>query len=90
MAKLEERGLVAVVPGPGSVEPAGSHPPITVVHLPEGVWLAYSDSLPGLIVETDTRDEAINLSRDMAIELMEMRGEKPDRQRQHFAFIFEE
>jgi hypothetical protein len=45
---------------------------ITVVvrRLPEGVWLATSDDLPGLIVETETREEAIDLSRELAWELL--------------------
>ena len=58
---------------------------ISVRRLPEGVWLATSDDLPGLVVETDTRDEAINLSRELAIELMELQG-NPERFR--FAFLF--
>ena len=61
---------------------------ITVRQLPEGVWLAFSDDLPGLIVETDTRDEAIDLATDMALELMELRGKQPDRRNQKFAFVF--
>jgi hypothetical protein len=61
---------------------------ITVRQLPEGVWLAFSDDLPGLIVETDTRDETIDLARDMALDLIELRGDLPDRRNQQFAFIF--
>lgn len=61
---------------------------IIVNHLPEGVWLAYSDDLPGLIVETDTREEIISLARDLALELMELRGEGLDSCNRQFAFIF--
>ena len=63
---------------------------ISVRPLPEGVWLAVSDRLPGLIVETDTREEAIDLAREMALELMELHGERPDHNNQQFAFIFDQ
>ena len=63
---------------------------ITVVvrRLPEGVWLATSDDLPGLIVETETREEAIDLSRELALELLEVEGQPAERTRHKFAFIF--
>jgi predicted RNase H-like HicB family nuclease len=61
---------------------------ISIHHLPENVWLARSDDLPGLIVETDTRDEAIDLARDMALDLIELQGGRPDRKHQKFAFVF--
>jgi predicted RNase H-like HicB family nuclease len=56
---------------------------ITVVvrRLPEGVWLATSDDLPGLIVETETREEAIDLSPELALELLNENGERSDRAR---------
>ena len=56
---------------------------ITVVvrRLPEGVWLATSDDLPGLIVETKTREEAIDLSPELALELLSENGERPGRAR---------
>ncbi len=43
---------------------------VSVRKLPEGVWLVTSDDLPGLIVETDTAEEAIDLSRELAIDLI--------------------
>ena len=63
---------------------------ITVVvrRLPEGVWLATSDDLPGLIVETKTREEAIDLSPELALELLSENGERSDRARPRFVFTF--
>ena len=61
---------------------------ILVRQLPEGVWLSTSDDLPGLIVETSTRDEAIDVVREVAFDLMELDGLSPDRRHQRFAFIY--
>ena len=63
---------------------------ITVVvrRLPEGVWLATSDDLPGLIVETKTREEAIDLSPELALELLNENGARSDRARPRFVFTF--
>ena len=63
---------------------------ITVVvrRLPEGVWLATSDDLPGLIVETETREEAIDLSPELALELLNESGERSDQPRPRFVFTF--
>lgn len=63
---------------------------ITVRRLPEGVFLATSDDLPGLIVETETRDEVIDLARDLAVELLELEGQRPPAGKPRFAFIFEQ
>ena len=62
---------------------------MVVRQLPEGVWLTTSDDLRGLIVETETRDEAIDLARELALELLEARGVEADRRHQKFAFIFQ-
>ena len=66
-----------------SAAPKDSARTITVVvrRLPEGVWLATSDDLPGLIVETKTREEAIDLSPELALELLNESGERSDRAR---------
>jgi predicted RNase H-like HicB family nuclease len=63
---------------------------ITVVvrRLPEGVWLATSDDLPGLIVETETREEAIDLSPELALELLSEDGARSDTARPRFVFAF--
>ena len=44
---------------------------VVVRRLPEGVWLATSDDLPGLIVETGTREAAIDLAPELALELLD-------------------
>lgn len=62
---------------------------ISVRKLPEGVYLATSDDVPGLTVECETRDEIIDAARDVAFDLLEMSGEHPDRKLQRFAFIFD-
>jgi predicted RNase H-like HicB family nuclease len=61
---------------------------MVVRQLPEGVWLTTSDDLRGLIVETETRDEAVDLARELALELLEARGLEADRRHQKFTFIF--
>ena len=61
-----------------------------VRQLPEGVWLATSEDVPGLIVEADTRDEAIDLARSLALDLLELDGQLVDRNQQHFAFALQD
>jgi hypothetical protein len=63
---------------------------ITVIvrKLPEGVWLAVNDDLLGLIVETQTREEAIDLSPALALELLKENGERTARTRPKFVFVF--
>jgi hypothetical protein len=70
--------------------PKGSAATITVVvrKLPEGVWLATSDDLPGLIVETGTRDEAIDLSPQLALELLDDDKERAAAGHPKFVFVF--
>jgi predicted RNase H-like HicB family nuclease len=63
---------------------------IIVRQLPEGVWLATSEDVPGLIVEADTRDEAIDLARSLALDLMELDGQLVDRNKQQFAFALQD
>jgi len=63
---------------------------IIVRQLPEGVWLATSEDVPGLIVEADTRDEAIDLARSLALDLLELDGQLVDRNQQHFAFALQD
>jgi hypothetical protein len=46
---------------------------IVVEHLPEGVWLATSPDIPGLVVEMPTKDEAVIEARKVATELLSMR-----------------
>lgn len=49
---------------------------VKVQRLPEGVYLATSDDLPGLIVETETRDEIPDEVREVAGALLELRGRR--------------
>lgn len=56
--------------------------------LPEGVWLATSDDLPGLVVEAGSREEAIDLSKTIAIDLLEEGGWGKDRQDPTIAYVF--
>ena len=42
-----------------------------VEKLPEGVYLATSDDLPGLVAQGRTFDEALEIARDVARKLLE-------------------
>lgn len=48
------------------------HIPIVVERLPEGVYLATSDRVPGLTVECDTPEETAAAAQDVALDLLEM------------------
>jgi predicted RNase H-like HicB family nuclease len=60
---------------------------ITVQHLPEGVYLATSEDLPGLIVETKTREDAIIEAQQVAFDLLDLAG-KGKRRNRRLAFVF--
>jgi predicted RNase H-like HicB family nuclease len=62
---------------------------ITVRRLPEGVYLATSDDLPGLTVECETREQLIDEAREVAVALMRAGGQELDAPMQRFAFVFE-
>ncbi len=47
------------------------HIALNIRHLPEGVYLATSDDLPGLTVECDSREEAEAAARAIALDLIE-------------------
>jgi len=49
---------------------------IQVEELPEGVWLATSDELPGLVAQGRTVAEALDIARDVARKLIEARRER--------------
>jgi predicted RNase H-like HicB family nuclease len=49
---------------------------IQVEELPEGVYLATSDELPGLIAQGRTVAEALDIARDVARKLIEARRER--------------
>ncbi|MSV35588.1 MAG: type II toxin-antitoxin system HicB family antitoxin [Bryobacterales bacterium] len=48
---------------------------IHVEYLPEGVYLATSEQLPGLVAQGRTVAETLEIARDVARRLIEARGE---------------
>ncbi len=46
--------------------------------LPEGVWLTTCDELPGLVVETETREEGERLAPELAAELHALAAREKD------------
>jgi predicted RNase H-like HicB family nuclease len=51
---------------------------IHVEQLPEGVYLATSDDLPGLVAQGRTVAETLEIARDVAGKLIEARRERED------------
>jgi predicted RNase H-like HicB family nuclease len=49
---------------------------IHVEKLPEGVYLATSEDMPGLVAQGRTVIESLEIARDVARKLMEARGER--------------
>lgn len=49
---------------------------IHVEKLPEGVYLATSDDLPGLVAQGRTVAEAMEIARDVARKILEAQGER--------------
>ena len=49
---------------------------IQIEKLPEGVYLATSDELPGLVAQGRTVAEALDIARDVARRLIESRRER--------------
>lgn len=47
-----------------------------VEHLPEGVYLATSDDLPGLVAQGRTVIETLEVARDVAKKLLEAQAER--------------
>ena len=45
--------------------------------LPEGLYLATSDDIPGLVVQASTITETLEIARDVAHKLIEARTEQP-------------
>ena len=44
--------------------------------LPEGVYLATSDDMPGLVAQGRTIQETLEIARDVAMKLLEARAER--------------
>lgn len=51
---------------------------IQIEELPEGLFLATSDQLPGLVAQGRTVAEALEIARDVARKLIEARRERND------------
>ncbi|MDM8525990.1 hypothetical protein QUF80_21660 [Desulfococcaceae bacterium HSG8] len=51
---------------------------IHIEKLPEGVYLATSDDLPGLVAQGRTVTETLEIARDVARKITEARAEKSD------------
>jgi predicted RNase H-like HicB family nuclease len=51
---------------------------IRVEQLPEGLYLATSDELPGLVAQGRTVAESLEIARDVARKLIEARRERAD------------
>jgi predicted RNase H-like HicB family nuclease len=51
---------------------------IQIEELPEGLYLATSDELPGLVAQGRTVAEALDIARDVARKLLEARRERDD------------
>lgn len=49
---------------------------VQIEELPEGVFLATSDELPGLVAQGRTVSEALEIARDVARKLIEARRER--------------
>jgi predicted RNase H-like HicB family nuclease len=49
---------------------------IQIEELPEGIYLATSDELPGLVAQGRTIAEALDIARDVARKLIEARRER--------------
>jgi predicted RNase H-like HicB family nuclease len=49
---------------------------ITIEELPEGLYLATSDELPGLVAQGRTVAEALDIARDVARTLIQARRER--------------
>ncbi len=51
---------------------------VQIEELPEGLYLATSDELPGLVAQGRTVTEALEIARDVARKLIEARRERDD------------
>jgi predicted RNase H-like HicB family nuclease len=49
-----------------------------IEHLPEGVYLATSDDIPGLVAQGRTVIETLEIARDVAKKLLEAQAERHD------------
>jgi predicted RNase H-like HicB family nuclease len=66
-----------------------THVTIRVKQLPEGVFLATSNDVPGLTVECETRDEIIATAPEIALELLEIEAGRPLKPQPVVTFTFD-
>src|SRR5690242_15337761 len=66
----------SVESGFATIEPMEVAVQIHVEQLPEGVYLATSEQLPGLVAQGRTVAEALEIARDVARRLIEARSER--------------
>jgi hypothetical protein len=66
-----------------------THITIRVKQLPEGVFLATSEEVPGLTVDCGTRDEIIATAPEIALELVEVEAGHPLTARPLIRFTFD-
>jgi predicted RNase H-like HicB family nuclease len=52
---------------------------VRIEKLPEGIYLATSDDVPGLIAQGRTITETLAIARDVAEKLLEAQGEREGR-----------
>jgi predicted RNase H-like HicB family nuclease len=52
--------------------------PIRIEQLPEGLYLATSDELPGLVAQGRTVAESLEIARDVARKLLDAHRERAD------------
>ena len=52
--------------------------PLQIECLPEGLFLATSDALPGLLAQGSTVEEVVDIARDVARQLIESHREHGD------------
>jgi predicted RNase H-like HicB family nuclease len=62
---------------------------IHVQRLPEGVYLATSADVPGLTVEAESREEALRIAPQVALDLVEEECGGPLPERPQFSFQFD-
>jgi predicted RNase H-like HicB family nuclease len=64
------------------------HVALSIRRLPEGIYLATSDDVPGLTVECATREETEAVARAIAVELIEEELGHPLPRLPHFTITY--
>jgi predicted RNase H-like HicB family nuclease len=61
---------------------------VTARRLPENIYLAVSEDVPGMTVEGRTRDEVAEEAREVARNLLELTGDSTVQEEPSFVFVF--